>query len=266
MSPTGRTTFRWMRRWQLLLVAVGLATILGGYAYFLGPVWIEVTHHHVRAPGNPPLKIAHLSDLHTRGLGRMEQRLLALLEEEKPDVIVITGDGVSADGTGSEVDKLYEKLAAPLGVYLVNGNWEHWRHVPQTGARNIRQLNNANARIGHDLYLVGLDDSLAGRPDLESALGNVRPGAFLIALFHSPAFFPEVSGRVHLALAGHTHGGQVRLPWIGPLWLPPGSGDFVHGWYERGSSRLYVSRGLGNSVLPIRFLCRPELAILTVGQ
>ena len=76
----------------------------------------------------------------------------------------------------------------------------------------------------------------------------------------------RIAGKCDLALAGHTHGGQVRLPWLPPLWLPRGSGRFVEGWYEREGSQMYVCRGIGMSILPIRFFCRPELAVITVGE
>ena len=79
-------------------------------------------------------------------------------------------------------------------------------------------------------------------------------------------FFDTVAGRVPLVLAGHTHGGQVRLPLIPTLWLPRGSGHFLAGWYAERGSRMYVSRGIGTSVLPIRFRCPPELSIITVNS
>jgi predicted MPP superfamily phosphohydrolase len=92
----------------------------------------------------------------------------------------------------------------------------------------------------------------------------VPADVYRIALFHSPVFFEEAAGSCELALSGHTHGGQVRLPPLGPLWLPPMCGRYVEGWYDLNGSRMYVSRGIGTSILPIRFMCRPELAIITL--
>lgn len=88
----------------------------------------------------------------------------------------------------------------------------------------------------------------------------------VIGLFHSPASFDSVAGSWPLALAGHTHGGQIRLPFVKPLWLPEGSGSYVAGWYEGKGSKLYVSRGVGTAMLPLRFLCRPELALITISR
>lgn len=81
-------------------------------------------------------------------------------------------------------------------------------------------------------------------------------------MVHSPEYFGTLAGKADLVLAGHTHGGQVRVPFLPPLWLPHGSGSYVEGWYQDGGSRLYVSRGIGNSVLEFRFNCRPELPVI----
>jgi len=241
------------------LLVAGLLVL--GYAHFVEPVWIEVTHLEIRAPAQRRLKIAHLSDLHSHGLGRTERRMLELLATERPDVIVITGDNAPNDGDPSGANSVLAELHAPLGVYMVLGNWDHWR-PRTTPPANVRILNNENARLLDSVFLVGVDDNLSGRPDLYSAVDGIPPGAYRIGLFHTPDFFDRAAADVQLALAGHTHGGQVRLPGLGALWLPPGSGSYVQGWYERGSARMYVSRGIGSSIFPLRFLCRPELVII----
>jgi len=274
MEPTRR------RAW---LVAIALTfLLLGAYAFGVEPAWIEVTRHRLEAPVDPPLKIAHLSDLHSYGLGRRERRLLELLEVEKPDAIVITGDSMIdgdlfAPRPGSREDVSYARAAeilgrlhAPLGVWAVRGNWEELRRVPDERGYyshlGLRLLVNEAAELRPGVWVAGFDD-LQGRPALEPALQAIPPDTpFAIALFHSPAFFDRLAGHFQLSLAGHTHGGQVRLPFLPPLWLPAGCGRYVEGWYESGGARLYVSRGIGTSVLPVRFLCRPELAIVTVGH
>src|SRR5215813_2832525 len=93
--------------------------------FFVEPNWIEVTHHSLSAPVAAPLKIAHLTDLHSAGLGYRERRLLELLRQEKPDLIVITGDTVSSAGTYDGESAVLRELHAPLGVWLVRGNWEN---------------------------------------------------------------------------------------------------------------------------------------------
>ena len=249
-----------MRRVVRVLGAVVAVVALAlAWARFVEPRWLQVTHHRLDAPVSPPVKVAHVSDLHSSGLGALEQSLLDALEEEKPDLIVVSGDSVGEHGVP---DAVLGKLSAPLGVYLVNGNHEHWRDYQPPGALLV----NASAQVREGLWVVGLDDAMAGQPSLATALEGVPDGGFRIGLFHSPALFDEVSAALPVSFAGHTHGGQVRVPFLPPLWLPPRSGRYTEGWYERGGAKLYVSRGVGTTILPLRFWCRPELAIVTLGK
>jgi predicted MPP superfamily phosphohydrolase len=253
-----------------VLAILAAIFVLVFYAAEIEPSWIEVTHYHVTAPISPPIKIAHLTDLHTLELGRPERRLLELLAEEKPDVIVITGDVTHNDGRIEDSRALLERLHAPLGVWMVRGNWELWRPAEDAGeffhSLGIHYLVNENAQLREELWLVGLDDPRAGHPDPERARAGVPAGAYTITLVHAPVIFDALVNRTNLVLAGHTHGGQVRLPFLPPLWLPGGAGGYVQGWYAKAGTRMYVSRGIGMSVLPVRFLCRPELTILTLGK
>jgi predicted MPP superfamily phosphohydrolase len=272
-SPGGRRR----RLWGLLVLAVALALLL--YAWAIEPYWIEVTHHQVTAPLDAPLLVAHLSDMHLYGVGRRERTLLALLEREKPDLIVITGDSV-IDGdllapVREEDDLVYERAAAmfdrlhaPLGVWAVRGNWENVRRLRHEDAfyarHGIRLLVDEAREVRPGFWIAGLDD-IQSDPDLAATARAIPPGAFVLALFHSPAYFDAIAGRWPLALAGHTHGGQVRPPLVPPFWLPAGSGRYLAGWYQAPGSRMYVSRGVGTSTLPVRFLCRPELAMIRIG-
>lgn len=255
--------------------------LAGLYACAVEPYWIEVTRHQVAAPVAPALTLAHLSDLHLYGLGRRERALLALLDEARPDLIVITGDsvidgdffapapGLADDPAYARAAQLLGRLHAPLGVFAVRGNWENLRRLPDERSfwehHGVRLLVNQAREVRRGLWIAGLDDASNGRPDVEAARLGIPADAFAIALFHSPAAFRSTAGSWPLALAGHTHGGQVRLPPIPTFWLPHGSGDYLAGWYAAKGSRLYVSRGIGTSTLPIRFLCRPELPLLTLG-
>jgi len=269
------------RRGRVLVILLLSGLAAGLYAFGIEPDWIEVTHHRVIAPLSPPLTIAHLTDLHVRRLGRREKGLLAILEREKPDVIVITGDSV-VDGdvlvpsgertsrfTYARAGELFDQLHAPLGVFAVRGNWENERRLrDERGyyeSHGVQLLLNESREVRPGVWLAGIDDP-EGRPDVEAALSGIPRGAFAVALFHSPAIFDEVAGRVALALAGHTHGGQVRLPFVRPFWLPDNCGRYLEGFYEESGSRLYVSRGVGTSVLPVRLFCRPEVAIFRIGD
>ncbi len=248
------------------LFLAGLALFV--YAFYVEPYWIQVSHHRIQSPVSSPLKIAHLSDLHTRGLNRRELALLDILEREKPDLIVITGDSTSTAEGKDGFHEVLRKLRAPLGVWVVRGNHENWHPIPNErefySSAGVNFLLNESRKPREDFWLVGLDDAYAGLPNLDKALAGVPEAEYKIALFHSPDFFGEAAARCDLSLAGHTHGGQVQLPFYGAVWLPPHSGIYVEGWFEQGGSRLYVSRGIGTSVLNARFLCRPEVAFITL--
>ena len=103
-----------------------------------------------------------------------------------------------------------------------------------------------------------------GSPDLDAALQGAPTGSFKLVLMHAPDHFPRIAGRFDLALAGHSHGGQIVLPGYGPLLLPQGGQRYVRGWFTQNRSHLFVNRGLGTSGTPARLFSRPELAIIEV--
>jgi uncharacterized protein len=242
-------------------------------SFLIEPYAVEVTHYDLPGAVATPLKIAHLSDLHTLSMGPRERRLLEVLAEEKPDVILITGDTIGAwfgtSGASYEPAKaLYEQLHAPFGVWFVRGNWENSK-LPHNErafyqAAGIELLVNSSAPVRPDVWIAGLDDPESGAPKLDAALAGIPAGAYKILLFPPPVFFRHVGQRVNLVLAGHTHGGQVRIPFVNPFWLPRGSGPFLQGWYDNEGTKMYVSRGLGTSAVPVRFRCRPEITFITV--
>jgi uncharacterized protein len=263
------------RRRNLFLLPLFLALTVAVYSYTIEPYNIEVTRHQVAAPIQSPIKIAHLSDLHTYGIGKLEQKMLAIIEQEKPDLIVLTGDLISEANGYAGCLEVLKRLHAPMGVFVVLGNHENWlSHEMKEVYGNFKNyyqaagvnfLLNSNSKLREDIWLVGLDDAMAGSPDVASGFAGVPANAYKITLFHSPAAFDEVAGKCELAFAGHSHGGQVRIPFLKPLWLPDKCGDYDEGWFERDGSKMYVSRGLGTSLLPIRFNCRPEIAIILLG-
>jgi uncharacterized protein len=256
-----------MRKIVLLVLALA-ATTVAVDAFFIEPYRLEVTHSSLDAAVDAPLKIALLADIHTRGFGLRERKLLRLLAAESPDVIVIAGDSVGRNDGYGDVMALLRQLHAPLGVWLVRGNWEN-HALPRNehalyASAGVHFLLNEAKPVRPDVWLLGLDDPSSGIPRPDPALESVPSGAYTIAVFHAPAYFDRLAARVPLALAGHTHGGQIRIPWVPVFWLPPGSGRFLEGWYSEDRSHLYVTRGIGTSIIWARFLCRPELSMITL--
>lgn len=230
-----------------------------------------------------PLRIAFLADLHfgvNVGMPALTPWVDAALAEA-PDLVLLGGDLV--DRTAAEVDDLVaelERLHAPLGVYAVWGNNDHerfrdlQRFAGALQAAGVRVLDNRGVRLRDDLYLAGIDDLTRGRPDPGAALDGRPPGTATLLLAHNPDVLPELPPGVDLTLCGHTHGGQICLPLIGPVVTGSHYGRrFAHGWVSarpRGdavsgnerANRGYVSRGLGTSTLPFRLACPAELTVL----
>lgn len=240
---------------------------------FVEPNLIQVSHWTVHDRLYPPLKIAELTDMHVVHFGWRERRAIEILKREKPDVVLIAGDSV---GEGLHYDRTHEVLAAiaatrpPLGVWAVRGNWENWHPVHHERefykSADVHFLLNQGALLRPGVWLAGLDDPWSGHANFAGAMEGAPESAYVILLFHSPAYFDRIAGRFDLALTGHTHGGQVLIPLVRPFWLPGGSEPYLAGWYAKRGSRMYVSRGVGWSHFPIRLNCPPEIPIITIGR
>lgn len=248
----------------LFLIPVLILT----YSYFYEPQNLETTFHEVTI-GNDgkSLLVAHLSDLHTDGLEALEVKVLESINSARPDLIIITGDIATPGGTAQGYEEVLTKLKAPLGIFFVQGNWEYWEPVKELSLifkkAGILDLTNMNQHIIDNIWLVGLDDELAGSPN-SGTYKTVPQNGKIISIYHSPGLFKSIHQKTDLAFAGHSHGGQIRIPFIGPLWTPSATDGYVSGWFQEGKARMYVSRGLGNSILPIRFNCRPEVAFIRI--
>lgn len=279
-SPPGRFTAprgRVRACCALLAALTAVAPAVGLWAWLVEPGRLEVTHHDVRssAPVTSTITVVHLTDVHVAGdvhdPGSIEGRALAAVVAARPDLVVITGDTVDGHGT-DELDapavtaflRAVADLRPPLGTWAVRGNHELWsgdaadRCYADAGVPLLDD--ETRPLLGGRLVLHGLND---GHPPPRPL---ATPG-FDLVLCHYPAVLPRVAyAGVELVLVGHSHGGQVNLPGGRPLWLPYECGGFVAGWFEheRGT-RMYVSRGVGTSILPLRFLSRPEVAVFRVG-
>ena len=275
MKPTYRNT---------LLTLGAAAAGLGAYAVFVEPRWLEVTRPRIHIRGLPPelegLRIALLTDMHAGGASDLAiiRRACDAAMRERPDLIALTGDFAADDAPNfrAVLDAL-SALEAPLGVYAVPGNHDylvgidHWRR--EIGAHPvIRDLTNRSRVIGvrgRRICIAGVDDFTYGEPSLDS-LPPPEERDFTLLLAHDPDQ-AEKSRRaydqVDLVLSGHTHGGQVRLPFVGALVNPARNDDlYEQGLRRRPWTQVYTSRGVGTVHLQLRFLCRPEVAILELTR
>jgi predicted MPP superfamily phosphohydrolase len=221
-------------------------------------------------------KILHLSDLHFRGPSPRGWLMLRAAEQAAPDIIVITGDLVGGHRGLLEASGLLRCLARRWPTYVVLGNADlrtaradalaaSWSAL---GARVLVNQGAPVERRGEQIWLAGVNDSHTGRDFLESALAGAGERDFVIALSHSPdlALRPEAAA-VDLILAGHTHGGQIVLPRIGPLYARCRLGlRYASGLRRLDGTQIFVSRGAGSSRLQLRLHCPPEAAVVTLTR
>ncbi|MCC7493264.1 MAG: metallophosphoesterase [Fimbriimonadaceae bacterium] len=264
------------RRFLRRLALTGLGAT--AYSLFLEPRRLQVTTHEVILPGLPAaldgLRIAQLSDLHHSPWVTAAQvaKAVRAVNAAGVDVAVLTGDAIDGNAAyGRSVGALLAAVQAPRGRYFVYGNHDHWRGVgPLTSALQAAGwtlLNNTVAALAAGLAVAGIDDLLAGQPQLGQVLRRLNPRQPALFLSHNPRVFGELPPAPWLVLAGHTHGGQVHLPGI-PRVLPPDMDGtpWVVGWYRRGAAQMYITRGIGCVVPPVRFNCPPELPVFTLRR
>ncbi len=274
------------RKWFFRIIAVVL--LIGGglaaWAFVFEPDRIVVSETTLRLPGQPEvfkhLRLVVVSDIHAGAPHIKEDKLRLLVEkvnELRPDLILMLGDFVIQDVVGGEfvepeaIAAELKDLRAPLGVYAVLGNHDWWLDGERVGRAlkgvGIRVLENEAARIekeGQAFWLAGLADLWTREQDIVGTLAKVSDGAPVIALAHNPDIFPRIPPRVILTLAGHTHGGQVNLPVVGRPVVPSEFGQlYAQGHIEQGGRHLFVTSGVGTSIIPVRFRVPPEVVVLT---
>ena len=255
------------------LALVGITGLLT-YSTLVEPYRIEVVRHDMRkADASENLRVIQVSDLHLRDFGKHEEDLAEQIKALDADVVILTGDAIDREKAQPWLSAFIEALGHTPVLHVL-GNWEHWSGLSEealtrTGARLLLNEKWILQKGERRLEVIGLDDHTAGQPDLGLLDRNDASLSALTTVLvqHSPAFFGQASvhqrmgsARFDLCLAGHTHGGQVALLGWAPL-KPPGSGDFTAGFYDVPGCRLYVSRGLGTSILPIRLGSVPELVV-----
>ncbi len=252
----------------------GLGALTVGVAAVNNPHAFEVNRHARRVEGlAEPLTLALLTDFHLGPfLGAADlARWVDASNELAPDLVCITGDLVDQHYRGnlSELVSELARLASRLGVYVVLGNHDRTRYrnldpfVAALQEAGAALLVNDGVWPRSDLYLAGIDDLRVGRADVPAALaGAGGASGAKVLLSHNPDVIPELPAGIDLVLCGHTHGGQINLPMVGPLVTSSEYGvRYAQGWVE-APMPAFVSRGLGVTSLPLRVMCPAELVLL----
>ena len=265
------------RRRFLSLGMAGLSGALLAEAAWYEPQALQVERNAITSPlPGGRVRVVQVSDLHLSSFNNYLRHVASKVARLEPDLIVLTGDYLEEERNIRGVLDFLKQLRAPHGIYAVQGNWEYWSRLEGENLRRhfagagVRLLINERADLeikGRALSIYGLDYP-SSTDYLRRLQHEMDPRRFNLLLSHVPAFAHEqLSEHVNLVLSGHTHGGQIRLPYLPPFYLPRYSGRFVAGFYRVSEHQvpLYVSRGVGTSVLPLRFLCRPEIGLFDVG-
>lgn len=276
---------RWRKRLRIAFISLILSALgIAIWAFFIEPNRLVTRQETLRIERWPvelsDLKIAVLSDIHAGGRFIDERKIRLIVERTNalnPDLIVILGDYISGGhdqhSMAPEVfAPILKDLHAPLGVYSVLGNHDWWfdgeRVRAALEANGIKVVENDVVRIetrGRAFWLLGLADLWTRTPRIEPAITKVPEGDPIIAIAHNPDIFPRLPERVRLFLAGHTHGGQVRFPIIGTVVHTSDFGDrYEAGHVFENGHHLFVTTGIGTSIVPVRFLVPPEIVLLTV--
>jgi|ERR1044071_5110237 predicted MPP superfamily phosphohydrolase len=277
------------RKKRIILITAAVLVLIpvltGIYAFLIEPSRLVVKEETIRLANWPTgfenLKIAVLSDLHVGSpfITAEKLRFIVLqVNATQPDLIVILGDFMIQNVVGGKqvepeaIAENLKNLRARHGVYAVLGNHDWWYDGPRVGraleAVGIRVLDDDVMRIERDgqaIWLAGLKDAWTNRTDINGTLRKVTDENPIIALTHNPDLFVKIPPRVILTLAGHTHGGQVNFPFFGPTKVPSEYGKrYAAGHIIENNHHLYVTTGIGTSIIPVRFRVPPEIVILTL--
>lgn len=266
----------------LIAAAFLLGSLILLYARFCEPRWWQIIQIQLPIARLPEAfkgyRIAQISDIHMDGLMNKKRlsNVAQLVNQQEVDIIVITGDFISKNVQGVR-DELAESLThfeATNGTVAVPGNHDY-RNSGINEVRRIMQetqiedLSNTFIKIergAEKLYFAGLDSLYSGNTRLDQLLEDLPTDAPTILLFHEPDGVDVVAPTERFAaqLSGHTHGGQIRIPFVDALWTPPHGVRYIQGLHQVGRTCLYVNRGIGTVRFPLRFFCRPEITIFTL--
>jgi predicted MPP superfamily phosphohydrolase len=272
--------FLFVVRSRRSFIKYGLAVTTGvvaADAFWAEKYFFEVNDFYLRGANaqTPNIRLVQLSDLHLQSINSQVIRLAQKVNELQPDLILITGDALDkSDKTLLLIDFL-KLINSAIHKVAILGNWEYWGKVDLIQLSNIYNQHNCTLLInqtkqysfsGKTISITGIDDFVGGKANYESAIANFQSSDYHVVLNHCPEYSTYIAALaskdtpVDCILSGHTHGGQITLLGYAPF-RPPGSGKYLKGWYELETCLLYVSKGIGTSLIPARFGARAEIAV-----
>jgi uncharacterized protein len=272
--------------WRLARALSVIALALAAWGFWLEPASLRTRDYALTLPHWPSacsgLRVVALADLHVgspwNGIPNLH-RVVERANAARPDLVLLLGDyvihGVGGGGfvAPEDVAAQLAQLSAPLGVFAVLGNHDWWFDGPRSRqaleAHGIPVLEDRAVPLARGdcaFWLAGVGDFWETHHDVVRALASVPEDASVLIATHNPDVFPDVPARVALTLAGHTHGGQVWLPLLGRPIVPSRYGQrFAIGHVVEDGRHLFVTSGIGTSIVPVRFMVPPEVSVLELS-
>jgi hypothetical protein len=225
---------------------------------------------------NKTYKIIQISDFHNKKIARNNEQLVSIVKKEKPDVIAITGDFIDSRNTNTDISlNLAQQLVGIAPVFYVTGNHEYavdgeklYSFQDELASVGVRIMYDENIALDGGITIIGLDELSLNDDTLNEIIKKSSEDDLRILLAHEPQYFQKyVDIGVDIALCGHAHGGQIRIPFTNIGLVAPNQGFFpkyTSGQYISGSTTMFVSRGIGNSILPLRIFNCPEIVELEI--
>ncbi|PKO12095.1 MAG: phosphohydrolase [Chloroflexi bacterium HGW-Chloroflexi-10] len=265
-------------RRKFLKLGLAGSVLLVSYPFMVERYLIQLNHYRVYLKNLPAgfqgFRIAHLTDIHYGSLTPLwlVEHVVAMANRQAANIIVCTGDYVHERDSIQQIDEVWpvlSKLTAPQGVFSVLGNHDHWASTSQS----LKWLEHSNQNLRHravridqgndHIWLGGCGDLWEDELGVDLAFSSAPPQDFKIMLAHNPDTTDRsFNTRLDLILSGHTHGGQVAIPFVGAPIVPVQNKNYTSGFFQTNNGTLFISRGIGWTILPVRFNCPPEIAVL----
>ncbi|WP_040279060.1 metallophosphoesterase [Psychroserpens damuponensis] len=263
---------KFSRRIFIKRVSLAITALLVIDAFWFEKYIIDWNYFDISKGTEPKIKTIQISDLHIEKLKSFHISIAEKINALKPDLIFITGDAVN---TTEDIEILYSFLKLidkTILKYAILGNWEYWGKVDVAQLKtmyaktNCELLINENRTVtlkNRQISIIGLDDLIGGTPNYNIAKTHLETSNTNIVLSHCPQYRDTIAkldedAQIDLILSGHTHGGQIAFLGYAPV-TPVGSGRYLKGWYNNIEPKMYVSKGIGTSLYPIRFGARAEM-------
>ncbi len=223
------------------------------------------------------IKVIQLSDLHLKSVKSIHLKIVDKINKLKPDLVLFSGDAIDDHKNLATFDHFLENIDKSIPKIGITGNWEYWGNVDIDSLNELYEKHNGTLLINENktltlnnqkLSIIGIDDFIGGNADFNKAIQHMENRDKTIVLSHCPAHFDSIiqeknNMHIDLVLSGHTHGGQINIFGIVPF-KPRGSGKYLKGWYESSETKLYVSKGIGTSILPVRIGARAEVSMFYI--